>query len=76
MAELSQDPARWRAQAGRSLDPAGGLAERQKAVDQHLERAAKGGWKDQLAPVAQAAARESKLVLLFQLVGDLDFEGC
>ncbi len=78
MAELSQDPARWRSQAGSALDRAQGLglADRDKAVNSNLAQAAKDGWKVGLKPAMDAAAKEGKLVLFFQLVGDLDLEGC
>jgi len=77
-AELSQDPARWRSQAGASLDRAEGLslAERSKVVSATLQQASKDGWKVGLAPAMETAAKEKKLVLFFQLVGDLDLEGC
>jgi hypothetical protein len=77
-AELSQDPARWRSLAGAALDRAEGLslAEREKVVSSHLAQASKDGWKLGLKPALDAAAKEGKLLLFFQLVGDLDFEGC
>jgi hypothetical protein len=45
-------------------------------VNANLKQASKDGWKVGLAPAVEAAAKEGKLVLFFQLVGDLDLEGC
>ena len=52
------------------------LAEREKAVSANLKQASKDGWKLGLKPAAEAAAKDGKLILFFQLVGDLDLEGC
>lgn len=41
-----------------------------------MKQASKDGWKMGVKPAMEAAAKEGKLVLFFQLVGDLDLEGC
>ena len=51
-----------------------GLAEREKLLNERLK--APEAWKVALRPALEAARAEGKLVLFFQLVGDLDLEGC
>ncbi len=45
-------------------------------MSERLKGASKDGWKAGLAPAMELARKEGKLVLFFQLVGDLDLEGC
>jgi hypothetical protein len=45
-------------------------------VSSQLAQANKDGWKLGLKPAVDAAAKDGKLLLFFQLVGDLDLEGC
>ncbi len=74
-ASLTQEPARAAALMGRAL---GGLtlAEREKLLTSELSRDASEAWKIAIRPALEAARAEKKIVLFFQLVGDLDLEGC
>jgi hypothetical protein len=74
---LSKDPARWAALAA---DAAKGtekmsLLEREVTVNARLRPQAEG-WKEGIVPALETARKEGKLILFFQLVGDLDLEGC
>ena len=53
-----------------------GLAERTRLFNETLPNKSAGLWKRALEPAREAARRERKLILFFQLVGDLDLEGC
>ena len=77
-AELSLDPLQGRSSARAALAGADGLslAARNEAVTAKLKASSKDGWKEELAPVAAAAAKEGKLILFWQLVGDMKREGC
>lgn len=77
-AALSKDPARWAALAADALKASEGMSilEREVTVNAKLKQAEAGGWKAGIAPALDAARKEGKLILFFQLVGDLDLEGC
>lgn len=77
-AELGLDPTPGRKEARAAVEKTGGLslAERADAVDASLKVSSKDGWKEALKPVAEAARKENRLILFFQLVGDLKLEGC
>ena len=72
-AALTQEPDRAAALMGDSL---GGrsLADRERLIAERLKSA--DAWKIALQPALDRARSEGKLVLFFQLVGDLDLEGC
>ncbi len=56
--------------------PEASLADRQRLACLHAGGSLKDAWKAGLEPALARARREGKLLLLFQLVGDLDLEGC
>lgn len=51
------------------------LAERTRLLNEKMGPKP-GLWKVALRPALETARRENKLVLFFQLVGDLDLAGC
>lgn len=83
---------RWEAALSRDRfvpkdrDPAALLRTLQASPDAALEEririagpplpGPKEAWKEGLEPALRKARQEGKLVLFFQLVGDLDLEGC
>lgn len=75
---LSKEASRWDALAKKGLDiPRGSsLAERQALLSTGARRGINPNWKRGLQPALDLARREGKFVLFFQLVGDLDLEGC
>lgn len=52
------------------------LEERARIADPPLPPQPEQAWKAGLDPALRKARQEGKLVLFFQLVGDLDLEGC
>lgn len=74
-ASLTQEADRAAALMGRALAELS-LAEREKLFTAELSRDRSEAWKLALRPALAAARAEKKLVLFFQLVGDLDLEGC
>lgn len=77
-AAVSQDPARWGLLNGGTVEGAARmtLAERTRVLDERQERAGKKDWREALKPALARARAEGKPILFFQLVGDLDLEGC
>ncbi|MFN3485117.1 MAG: hypothetical protein ACK44W_06505, partial [Planctomycetota bacterium] len=56
--------------------PNAALEERIRIAEPPSPPGPKEAWKEGLAPALRKARQEGKLVLFFQLVGDLDLEGC
>jgi hypothetical protein len=75
-AALSKDPARWAGLAQAAVNGDLSLAAREKVVTSTLKQGEADGWKKGMAPAIDAARKENKLLMFFQLVGDLDLEGC
>ena len=75
---LSKDTGRWEALAekGLKIEEGSSLAERVALLTTQSKRGVQADWKRGLKPALERARREDKLVLFFQLVGDLDLEGC
>lgn len=76
-AALSKDPARWAALAADAVKGTEGMSilEREVAINAKLHPT-EGGWRAGIAPALETARKEGKLILFFQLVGDMDLEGC
>jgi hypothetical protein len=78
-AALSPNPARFSARAAAqaiAAAPQADLAERERLVSAQAGISPKDSWKTAIEPALARARREGKLILFFQLVGDLDLEGC
>jgi hypothetical protein len=77
-AALSKDPARWAALAAEAVKGTEGMSilEREVAVNAKLHPGKETSWKEGIAPAIEIAKKEGKLLMFFQLVGDLDLEGC
>ena len=77
-AALSKDPARWAALAADAVKGTEEMSilEREVTVNAKLHPSAATGWREGIAPALETARKEEKLILFFQLVGDLDLEGC
>jgi hypothetical protein len=77
-AALSKDPARW---AKLAADAVKGteemsLLEREVTINAKLHPSAATSWREGIAPALETAKKDGKLLMFFQLVGDLDLEGC
>ena len=75
---LSKEPARWAslAEKGIEIKPGLSLADRAALLTTGSKRKIEPDWKRGLKPALERARKEGKLVMFFQLVGDLDLEGC
>lgn len=74
-ASLTQEPERSAALMAKEFR-GGSLAEREKAVREAFTKSNQDAWKTAIQPALEAARAEKKLLMFFQLVGDLDLEGC
>jgi len=76
-AALSKDPARWAALAADAVKGTEEMSvlEREVTVNKRLKPQA-DSWRDGIVPALETARKEKKLIMFFQLVGDLDLEGC
>jgi hypothetical protein len=74
---LSKDPARWAALAADALKGTERMSilEREVTVNAKMKPHAES-WREGLTPALETAKKDGKLILFFQLVGDLDLEGC
>jgi hypothetical protein len=78
-AALSPKPTPFSARAAAqaiAAAPQADLAERERIVSAQAGVSTKDSWKTAIQPALAKARREGKLILFFQLVGDLDLEGC
>ena len=77
-AALSKDPARWAALAAEAVKGTENMSilEREVAVNAKLHPSKEAGWREGITPALETAKKEGKLLMFFQLVGDLDLEGC
>ena len=75
---LSKESSRWADLKDKKIDVARGssLAERQAIFKAPPKSNPKTNWEQGLQPALDRARKEGKLVMFFQLVGDLDLAGC
>jgi hypothetical protein len=74
-ASLTQEPERASELMAKDFRGAT-LAEREKALAAAFRESRQDAWKGAIGPAVEEARAERKLILFFQLVGDLDLEGC
>ena len=75
---LSKESSRWADLKDKKIDVVAGssLEERLEIFKNPPKRKSLANWEKGLQPALDRARKEGKLVMFFQLVGDLDLAGC